>query len=361
MAVSRLSGNAPAEGGALGLKLVADMTRITMDRIGDAGMENARRNLEFLGSGKSLKALRESVVGRGDRAVIVAAGPSLHRTSVADLLKSFQFEGAVIVTDSAMRYCLRHGIVPDLVVTLDPHAKRIVRWFGDPELEASHLEMDDYFSRQDMDREFSDELRANEEIIELLNKHGKNMRIALSTSSSAAVVKRAMQTGMEIFWWNPMYDDPDDPVGVTRKLHDMNKLPCLNAGGNVGSACWMMAHAVLGKRHVALTGVDFSYHDGTPYRNTQYYYEAIELVGEDNLDSIYIRLLNPHLSQWFYTDPAYMWYRNIFLEMAAEADCITYNCTEGGILFGEYIRFVPFRSFLDGTAVANAGQGAPAY
>jgi hypothetical protein len=352
LTVSNLSDAVPADSGALGLKLVDDMTRITMDRIGDAGMENARRNQSFLDSGKSLKALREMTVGNGDQAVIVAAGPSLQRTNVAELLKSFRFDGAVIATDSAMRYCLRQGIVPDLVVTLDPHTKRIVRWFGDPELDASHLETDDYFSRQDMDRAFSDEMRANEEILKLLDEHGKNMRIALSTSSSEAVVKRAMQTGMEIFWWNPMYDDPDNHASVTRKLHDMNGLPCLNAGGNVGSACWMMAHAVLDKKQVALTGVDFSYYDGTPYRNTQYYYEAIELVGEDHLDSLFIRILNPHLNKWFYTDPAYMWYRNIFLEMAADADCVTYNCTEGGILFGENIRFVPFRDFLDGTALA---------
>lgn len=352
MTISDPSETVPADSGVLGLKLVDDMTRITMDRIGDAGLENARRNQRFLDSGKSLKALRELAIGNGDRAVIVAAGPSLHRTSVAESLKSFRFDGAVIATDSAMRYCLRQGLVPDLIVTLDPHAKRIVRWFGDPELDTSHLETDDYFSRQDMDRAFSDEMRANEEILRLLDVHGKDMRIALSTSSSEAVVKRAMQTGMEIFWWNPMYDDPDDPASATRKLHDMNGLPCLNAGGNVGSACWMMAHAVLDKKQVALTGVDFSYYDETPYRNTQYYYEAIELVGEDNLDSLFIRIFNPHLNRWFYTDPAYMWYRNIFLEMAADADCVTYNCTEGGILFGENIRFVPFKSFLDGTALA---------
>jgi hypothetical protein len=113
----------------------------------------------------------------------------------------------------------------------------------------------------------------------------------------------------------------------------------------------MMAHAVLGKKHVALTGVDFSYYEGTPYRNTQYYREAVALVGESDLDSVYIRVFNPHLAAWFYTDPAYMWYRECFLEMAEEAECVTYNCTEGGILFGDAIRFVPLRDFLNGAAI----------
>ena len=50
--------------------------------------------------------------------------------------------------------------------------------------------------------------------------------------------------------------------------------------------------------------MDFSYYEDTPYKNTQYYYEAVDLVGENNLDAFFIRVYNPHLKQWFYTDPA---------------------------------------------------------
>jgi hypothetical protein len=341
----------PTASGELGRELVANMERLTLARIGDAGLENARLNLAHRDKGRSLRELREAAVGKGDRAVIIAAGPSLHRRNVAAQLLEHRFDGAVIATDSAMRYCLRAGIVPDLIVTLDPHAKRIVRWFGDPELTREDLAADDYFSRQDMDRAFADEMRANEEILALLDRHGKHMRLALSTSASPAVVGRALGTGMQIYWWNPMYDDPDQSGSVTRELQRLNGLPCVNAGGNVGSACWMMAHAVLEKKHVALTGVDFSYYDGTPYRNTQYYREAVELVGEDKLDSVYIRIFNPHLGAWFYSDPAYMWYREAFLQMAADAECVTYNCTEGGILFGDAVQFVPLRDFLTGAAI----------
>jgi hypothetical protein len=340
-----------SKGGELGRELVANMVQLTLARIGDEGVKNAHRNLAHRDKGRSLRELRGAAIGKGDRALIVAAGPSIHRRNAAAQILEHHFDGAIIATDSAMRYCLRAGIVPDLVLTLDPHAKRIVRWFGDPELTREDLAADDYFSRQDMDRAFADEMRANDEILELLDRHGKQMRLALSTSASPAVVNRALGTGMQIYWWNPMYDDPDQQGSVTRELQRLNGLPCVNAGGNVGSACWMMAHAVLGKKHVALTGVDFSYYDGTPYRNTQYYREGVALVGENKLDSLYIRIFNPHLEAWFYTDPAYMWYREAFLEMAADAECITYNCTEGGILFGGAIRFVPLRDFLTGAAI----------
>jgi hypothetical protein len=343
--------NSATQGGELGRELVANMVELTLARIGDEGLQNARRNLAHRDKGRSLRELRGAVIGKGDRALVVAAGPSIHRRNAAAQILEHCFDGAIIATDSAMRYCLRAGIVPDLVLTLDPHAKRIVRWFGDPDLTREDLAADDYFSRQDMDRAFADEMRANEEILGLLDRHGKRMRLALSTSASPAVVGRALATGMQIYWWNPMYDDPDQPASVTRELQRLNGLPCVNAGGNVGSACWMMAHAVLGKKHVALTGVDFSYYAETPYRNTQYYREAVELVGEHKLDSVYIRVFNPHLDAWFYTDPAYMWYREAFLEMAADAECVTYNCTEGGILFGDAIRFVPLSDFLTGAAI----------
>ena len=343
--------------GQLALEMVEDMARITLDRIGEEGISNAHKNLPLLKRGNSLRELRDINIGTGDQAVVIAAGPSLHRGNAAQQLLAHRFDGAIIVTDSAMRYCLRQGIVPDLVVTLDPHSKRIVRWFGDPDLKPSDLEADDYFSRQDMDRAFADEMRTNEEILELLDHHGKRIKLALSTSAAPAVVGRALQVGMEIFWWNPMYDDPSIEQGLTQQLFEMNSLPCMNAGGNVGSACWMMADAVLGKAHVALTGVDLSYYDGTPYQNTQYYYEAVDLVGKDNLDSMFVRIFNPYIQKWFFTDPAYLWYRNIFLEMVQEADCVTYNCTEGGILFGKNIVFTPLEEFLNGKALVTPRPG----
>jgi hypothetical protein len=168
----------------------------------------------------------------------------------------------------------------------------------------------------------------------------------MSTSASQPVVQRAIEAGMDIYWWNPMVDNPDLPNSKTTALQMENGFPAINAGGNVGTACWMMADAVLGKQQVALTGVDFSYYDGTPYRNTQYYHEAVNLVGEENLDLLFVQIHNPYVNAWFYTDPAYMWYREVFLEMVLDGECTTYNCTEGGILFGDGIEFLPFTDFL---------------
>jgi hypothetical protein len=322
------------------------MEDLTWERHGALGLDNARRNQALLGRGQSIAALRGADLGKDDSAIVIAAGPSIRRLDPAQLIRHSNYKGALVVTESALPYCLRNGLVPDLAVTLDPHATRIVRWFGDPGLTKEALATDDYYRRQDMDEALADELAANREIVALLDRHGKDIRIALATSASEAVVERVLDTGMEVYWWNPMYDDPDQPGSVTRDIQEFNELPSINAGGNVGSAAWMMASAVLGKRTVALTGMDFSYYDDTPYEKTQYYHEAVALVGAENLGSLFMRVFNPHTDAWFFTDPAYMWYREAFLEMAADAECRTYNCTGGGILFGDGIDFLSLEAFL---------------
>lgn len=330
--------------GGLGRRLVAELDKLTLYRYGQAAFENAKRNLAFLDRGKSIAALRGAPLAEGTSAVIVGAGPSIRRKDPAKLLKDYR--GTIVCTDSAIFYLLKNGIVPHLVVTVDPHATHIVRWFGDPKLDAAALEKDDYFRRQDQDESFAAELETNRQIMRLLDEHGRKMKIAVSTSASEAVVERVLQTGMEIYWWNPMLDDPDAPGSVTREMYALNGLPCVNGGGNVGSSCWMMATEVLEKKRVALSGIDFAYYDDTPYEQTQYYHEAVNLVGKDNLDTIFMRVFNPHLEAWFYTDPAYMWYRECFLDMVQDSSSRTINCTEGGILFGDHIDFVPLARFL---------------
>ena len=333
---------------ALARSLLARLPEMTMDRIGGLALENARSNLKYFSRGQSIRALRGIRLGQGDSCVVIAAGPSLHRKSYAARVLEAGYPGAVVTTDSGLAYCLRNAIVPDLVVTIDPHARRIVRWFGDPQLHEDHLRQDDYFSRQDMDPAFADEMAYNRELLALVDQYGPRIRIALSTVSSPEVVERVFDAGMQVYWWNPMLDDlAEHPQGATADLFSMNGFPCINACGNVGAACWMMAGEVLGKKHVALVGMDMSYYDGTPYRSTQYYEVAVKMFGDERLDEFFIRTFNPHLGQWFFSDPAYYWYREVLLEMAAQVDFKTYNCTEGGILFGEAVEFIPFDEFLE--------------
>jgi hypothetical protein len=336
---------------SLALRLAAQMDQYTLDRIGAQAMANAQINQAAALDGASILALRDTELIKGDAALVIAAGPSLHRQNTARLIKQSDFRGTIIATESAMAWCLRNDIVPQLVVTVDPHGSRIVRWFGDPTLDEAAIARDDYFARQDMDPKFRfNQLKINRELLALLGRHGPEMRICVATSASPAVVQRCVETRMAVYWWNPLLDDYDRPDSLTRKIRALNGKPCINAGGNVGTACWVIAHAVLGKRKIGILGMDFGYYGETNYRETQYYNELKEMLGEDRLGEAFVHIKNPYLDAEFFTDPAYYWYRMAFLEMAEQAAAAgvrTYNCTGGGILFGPGVEFVPLSTFVE--------------
>jgi Protein of unknown function DUF115 len=328
----------------LGRRIASRLAAATAERITGAGVENEARHRPHIE--RSVLELAGVALGAGDRAVVVAAGPSLRRRESVRRLARAGFEGTVVAVDSALGACLREGVVPHVVVTVDPHAARIVRWFGDPALTAPPA--DDYFRRQEMDAAHAqDEIAANRALVELVDRHAARLRVAAATSAAPAVVARCRAAGMALYWWNPMYDDYDRPDSVSRRLHRANGLPCLNGGGNVGTAAWVLTHAVLGKRRVGLLGMDFGYAPGTPYERTQYYPELRELFG-DRLGEAFIRVENPLSGETWLTDPAYYWFRDVFFEMAREADCETFNCTEGGIVFGPEVKAMTLEEFVRG-------------
>lgn len=314
----------------LGRRIAARLGSATLERVGAVGLANAELNAPRIR--RSILELAGTPLGTGEAAIVIGAGPSLRRRRSLERLRGSGFAGTVVAADGALGACLRAGVVPHVVVTVDPHPDRIVRWFGDPALTAPSA--DDYFRRQEMDAaHVEDEIAANSALVELVDRYGPEMRVAVATSAAPAVVDRCEKSGMQLYWWNPMYDDYEQPGSLSRRLHEMNGLPCLNGGGNVGTAAWVVSHAVLGKRTVGLLGIDLGYPPGTPYSKTQYYPELVELFG-DRFTDAFIHLQHPGTGEAWFTDPAYYWFREVFLEMAQEATCRTFNCTEGGVLFG---------------------------
>lgn len=328
----------------LGRRIAKALEAATFERVAQVGLANAEQNRPRIA--RSVLELAETPLGAGDAALVVGAGPSLARRRSLERLRESGWGGTIVAADGALGACLRAGVVPHVVVTVDPHPERIVRWFGDPRL--TEPSADDYFRRQEMDPVHRhDEVGANRALVELVDAYGPKIKVAAATCAAPAVVERCEQAGMEIYWWNPMYDDYERPDSISRRLWELNRLPCLNGGGNVGTAAWVVTHAVLGKRRVGLLGLDFAYPPGTPYEQTQYYPELVDLLA-DRFAEAYTHIENPHVGETWFCDPAYVWFRDVFLGMAGDADCETFNCTEGGILFGDGIAFVTLDDFLAG-------------
>jgi hypothetical protein len=330
----------------LGRKIARALEAATFERVAGVGLANAEANRPRIA--RSVLELAETPLGSGDSAIVVGAGPSLQRRRSLERLRDSRFPGTIVAADGALGACLRAGVTPHVVVSVDPHPERIVRWFGDPTLTAPRD--DDYFRRQEMDpTHHRDELAANRALVELVDAHGPTIKVAAATSAAPAVIERCERAGMDLYWWNPMYDDYDAPGSLSRRLWEMNGLPCLNGGGNVGTAAWVLTHAVLGKPRIGLVGIDLGYAPGTPYEKTQYYPELVDLLG-DRYREAFIHTENPATGETWFSDPAYHWFRDVFLELARGAECETVNCTEGGLLFGDGIVTATLDRFLEATA-----------
>ena len=321
------------------------MEKVTYKSIVPAVLKNVRKNKKYLKYGKSIENLKGYKFNKEKVAVVVGAGPSLRRCNQIETLKEYKDRLIIISADGALYYLLDNGIIPDLVITLDPHPTRIIRWFGDIALTKSKIKKDDYFLRQDLETDFRKEVRSNKKIIKLFNKFSKKINIAVCTSSSLAVVKRLVNSKSKIYWWNPFLDDPKKKNSVTKKIYKVNKMPIVNSGGNVGAAAWMIADSVLEVNKIALLGMDFSYYMDTPIKNTQYYDRILKLTKKKNLEFFFKKIYNPMEKLFFYSDYVYLWYRKILIEMINHAQSKTFNCSKAGIIFGHKIEWISLHKF----------------
>jgi hypothetical protein len=309
----------------------------------ERGQEHAMGNRGFIN--KTIKDLgRELELEEKRAALVISGGPSLHKKQHISVLREEGFNGYIVAADGAMGHCLRNDIIPDFVLTVDPDPHRIIRWFGDPFLD--DRPDDDYFRRQDIDPAHNaDEVARNRETMALVNRFGPRIKLIISTSVTPQITRRALEAGMELYWWTPLYDDFEDADSRSKALCRELKVPCMTTGGNVGSSCWVFAQAILRSDPVLMVGMDFSYPPGTDVYNTQYY-DVLKDLYPDAPHKGLIEVYNPVLEEVWVTDPAYYWYARNFREMMGAALGRTINCTEGGILFGDGVVWKPFREAL---------------
>lgn len=326
--------------------LVDKITEIGIERHRDTLLANARRNAAF--AKRSIKHLPAMSAAKRRSVIVLSAGPSIRRARTIERLLESGYQGTVVAADGAYAACLRAGLIPDFVVTLDPHNTRVVRWFGDPNY-AAHSAADDYFERQDLDvaaRENA--LRRNDKDMALIDKHASKTPAIVCSSSPQTVVDRIRSAGFETYWWNPLVDDPAKAGSITRAIYDILPLPCLTTGGTVGTAAWAFAVQVLKPRLLAVSGMDLGYYADTPMKMTQTYYELLAMAGgdEERVKDYFTWMDFPLTGEKFMTDPTYFWYRRNFLHLAKRAPLPTLNCSEGGTLFGDNVDCVTLDDFL---------------
>jgi hypothetical protein len=301
-------------------------------------------NLPYVEVALSVRELLRAGHEPASSVLVVGPGPSNHRRNPASDIVRAGFKGPIVASDGALGYLLRRGVVPDCVVSVDPHPTRIVRWYGDTAL--ASRPPDDYFSRQDIDVDWlQGEEAVNSELIAVVNRHGPGMKALLSTSVAPAVAERCREAGMIIYWWNPMMDEGQGRESLNAKLQRINPLPCIATGGCTATAAMVLAVQAYRPKRLGLLGFDFGYYPDTPLEHTQYY-DALRTRFPGEYEKFYARVTNPDLQETYLTDVSHYCLRTAFMEMLSLLPCPVYNCTLGGIAFGEGLTTIPVREFL---------------
>lgn len=306
-------------------ELVADIPRIGKEWHGERIVKNSIQNVPYI-----RRTIRD-IASDTRPALIISAGPSLYRqNSLKSIMENYPLDSDginIIAADGAYIQCLKAGILPDYVITIDPHPTRIVRWFGDPDY-SENSNGDDYFARQDLDITFrNDSVKANAENIRTVDEN--RVPLIICTASPSNVVART--TPFERYWFAPLVDDPAH-AGLTAQICDATGCPSLNTGGTVGTAAWNFGHSVLGSRNIAIVGCDFGYYLDTPLENTQ---EWNMLKGSEDVEAMF-----PYMEgHWgtARTSPTYFYYLHGMLDLLESADARIVNCTEGGLLKGDRV------------------------
>jgi len=341
----RLQGMNPGATGSKFEALVGQITSIGYGWHAETIVANSRRNKPFI-----THSIRDLPALAGDKAaaaIVISAGPSLYKNDILTRIKQSGFTGSIVAIDGSYLRCIKAGIKPDYVLTLDPHPTRVVRWFGDPEFE-KHSDGDDYFNRQDLDIAFrNNSIAENHKNIELINTQSKGVKLAICSTAPENVVARAIDAGFDNYWWAPLVDDPSKADSLTRAIVRETGLPAMNTGGTVGTAAWVFASTVLKIPRVAVVGMDLGYYKAdTGYKLTQTYFSLLKQVGEEHIEEYFPEFSYPGTGEPFYTDPTYYWYRGNLLDLVTASGKTLYNCTGGGTLFGPGVECLELEDFI---------------
>jgi len=272
-------------------------------------VSNFKANLAVIESSKDLMEIEK----KKEPSIVIGAGPSLKRFKHLNALHKSKFNGTVFAVDKILIDCLKEGVVPDFVVSMD----------GD--------DLSSFFDSP------------------LVDKYASKIKAIFSVTSNPNTVNRFKG---EKYFFIPLIDSLE-PLSVTNVLKLMTGKSILRGAGNVGTSCWFISVFLL-KDPIALIGMDFGWNlykeDGSVLNlnETDYFSKYAAMHGNDvnKIASCYRRVFHPFFKTEAITDFVFQTYWDAFLSWVKAVGVKTINCSEGGVIFGEGIDCMYFKDFL---------------
>ena len=290
-------------------------------------VKNFALNLENIWKEKSAKKLSEDTVS--NTAIVIGRGPSLKNHDHLNKLKCSKYDGAIICTDGALITALKAGITPDrfpefYVVTVDPRSETI-KFYND----------------------------------KIINKYHGKIKGIFSTVSDPNTVKKARESGIEIFWFHSLVDYNEGEKSfnqisalITRAKNHEKGLPAIQTGGNVGTSSWFLCWKLLNCKIIALIGINHGWEDTDSWETIMTHNGMCKMIEMDKnserFKKLFPRIYNPDFDCYCILDPIFQYYSAGLKEFIFRSpeEIRTINATEGGCIFGDRIKSMKLEEFL---------------
>jgi hypothetical protein len=290
-------------------------------------VKNFALNLENIWKEESVKKLSENTVS--DTAIVIGRGPSLKNHDHLNKLKNSNYNGAIVCTDGALTTALKAGITPDrfpefYVVTVDPRSETI-KFYND----------------------------------NIINKYKGKIKGIFSTVSNPNTVKKARESGVEIFWFHSLVDYNEGEKSfnqisalMTRAKNHENGLPAIQTGGNVGTSSWFLCWKILNCKTITLIGINHGWEDTDSWNTIMTHNGMCKMIEMDKksekFKKLFPRIYNPDFDCYCILDPIFQYYSAGLKEFIFRSpeEIKTINATEGGCIFGDRIKSMKLEKFL---------------
>lgn len=269
-------------------------------------LKNIRENFELVKNGMDINKLPKVK----KPVLIIGAGPSLFRKNHLELLADNKFDGIIIATDRILKDCLEHGIIPDMVVSLDGSEKILP-----------------YFNHT------------------IVRKNSKQIKAVMPASIHPKIPK--LWKGPIYWFYNSLNVETAPNVGFV--LHHLLQCTELITAGHVSSVGWSTS-TIMGAKEIVLIGVDIGYPSDTPLEETWYYNNYLNAMGtKEAVFELYTKYHHTVFNTDCFYCPVFQGYHDVSMahfKALSNGGCRIINCTEGGSLEGEGLECMKFEEYL---------------
>lgn len=314
-----------------GFALENIMEKVYYDKFYENWVKNFSLNLNNVwkdSSAKELVPIRDPLYNIQDHsAIVIGRGPSIKKYKHLEQLADSDYKGTIVCCDGALIDTLKAGVTPEkfpeyYVVTID--ADEIIQKYYDDKI---------------------------------VEKYGNKINGVFSTVVHPLTVERARKNGIKIHWLHALFDYNEGKKSfnqisalMVRSKNHLHGLPAIQTGGNVGTASWFISWQILKRSTVGLIGINHSWDEDDPWELITSHSKVKTEIDKNNptFKKLFPKIYNPEFKCNCILDPIFLYYSNAFKEFISRSPSwvSTINATEGGCIFGERIKCMTFKNFL---------------